>query len=343
MRASSSLSGREPALSTLCPGDTIAPVETIPFTAYKPAVLYPPHPASKIGHDGHTIPYPLGLMPYDSWKKLHNGGDLQHLPFVCCPVCRAKCEALAHTRKFFLVAERLTWEEGIVSMNEKSLNTNLNSKLNQELNIQSPSTENEECAPGGKHRKTSKYHPYHNEHEMRLAFKLVFATDNLTKAAWSLWIGMQLDIEKKLEVDEAKDTILCEKVTAGCTGAANMTPHDCASDEPEFPLGLQTPPLSSKEEVPDTKIISRTPASITAPQRVTGPDQPATDSTSQSYRSKRIVSYRSLQDFYSLLDQIERGSYVGALFLEAYAERLRKDMYKDCWFNHNVRLDIYQA
>jgi hypothetical protein len=282
-------------------------------------------------------------MPYESWKKLHNGGDLQHLPFVCCAVCGGKREALIHMRKLFLVAERLTWEEGIVSMNEKSLNANLTSKLNHELNIQSPVTEHEECAPGGKHSKTSKYHPYHNEHEMRLAFKLAFTTDSLTKAAWSLWIGTQLDIEKMLERDETGNTFLSGGTKGQRTGAADTTSHDCAFDEAKSPLGLLTPPLTSREEVQHTRIISKTPASTTAPQRVTGPDQPATDSIAQSRCSKRIVSYRSLQDFYSLLDKIERRSYVGALFLEAYAERLRKDMCKDCWFTHNVRLDIYQA
>jgi hypothetical protein len=50
----------------------------------------------------------------------------------------------------------------------------------------------------------------------------------------------------------------------------------------------------------------------------------------------RIISYRTLQDFYALLDKIERTSHVGALFLEAYAERLRDDMCKDCRFKHNV-------
>ncbi|KAH8730748.1 hypothetical protein GQ44DRAFT_699794 [Phaeosphaeriaceae sp. PMI808] len=51
---------------------------------------------------------------------------------------------------------------------------------------------------------------------------------------------------------------------------------------------------------------------------------------------RRIESYKSLQDFYSLLDRIERTSYVGAVFLEAYAERLRGDMCKNCWMKHNV-------
>jgi hypothetical protein len=38
---------------------------------------------------------------------------------------------------------------------------------------------------------------------------------------------------------------------------------------------------------------------------------------------------------------MERTSYVGTLFLEAYAERLRDDMCKSCWLKHNIRLDLF--
>jgi hypothetical protein len=34
-----------------------------------------------------------------------------------------------------------------------------------------------------------------------------------------------------------------------------------------------------------------------------------------------MVSYKALQDYYTLLDQIERTSYVGARLLEAHAEK----------------------
>jgi hypothetical protein len=63
-------------------------------------------------------------------------------------------------------------------------------------------------------------------------------------------------------------------------------------------------------------------------------------SPSLSYDTS-MVSYKTLQDFYTLLDRIERTSYVGAVFLEAYAEKLSDDMCKDCWFKHNVKLDMF--
>lgn len=56
---------------------------------------------------------------------------------------------------------------------------------------------------------------------------------------------------------------------------------------------------------------------------------------------RRIVSYKTLQDFYELLDKIERTSYVGAVFLEAYAEKLRDDLCKACWLKRNINLDLY--
>ncbi|KAK7620291.1 hypothetical protein IWX50DRAFT_617336 [Phyllosticta citricarpa] len=45
---------------------------------------------------------------------------------------------------------------------------------------------------------------------------------------------------------------------------------------------------------------------------------------------------RTLPEFYALLDMIERTSYVGAQFLEAYAEGLQNDYCNDCWFTFNI-------
>lgn len=69
--------------------------------------------------------------------------------------------------------------------------------------------------------------------------------------------------------------------------------------------------------------------------------QGAAASVPQTAPCKRIQSYKTLRDFYTLLDKIERTSYVGALFLEAYAEKLRDDMCKSCWFRHNVQCDLF--
>ena len=51
------------------------------------------------------------------------------------------------------------------------------------------------------------------------------------------------------------------------------------------------------------------------------------------------ASFETLTEFYSSFDKLERLSPMGARFLEAYAEKLREDVCKDCWFEHKVLSD----
>ncbi|TLD24582.1 hypothetical protein E2P81_ATG11918 [Venturia nashicola] len=46
---------------------------------------------------------------------------------------------------------------------------------------------------------------------------------------------------------------------------------------------------------------------------------------------KPATSFRTLKEFYSLLDDIERTSYVGSRYLEMYAEYLHKERCNECW------------
>jgi hypothetical protein len=80
-------------------------------------------------------------------------------------------------RKLFLVAERLTWEDGMVSMHDKGLNEELNWKFNYQLGMLDSFVEDLEHLPGGKKSRTNKSCPYQNEREMKLAFKLLFLTE----------------------------------------------------------------------------------------------------------------------------------------------------------------------
>jgi len=49
------------------------------------------------------------------------------------------------------------------------------------------------------------------------------------------------------------------------------------------------------------------------------------------------LSCRTLPEFYSMLDKIERTSYVGARYLEAYAEYLQNtDSCSNCWFEKRM-------
>jgi hypothetical protein len=125
-------------------------------------------------------------MPYDSWYRLHHGSGIQPARALRCPDCGGKREVTAHIRKLFLVAERLTWEDDLVSMCDKELNAYLNSELNKELGIGWPTVNDPEHVPGGKYSRINKFHPYCNEHEMMLALKLLSMTDSLTEATWSL-------------------------------------------------------------------------------------------------------------------------------------------------------------
>ncbi|CAO2655972.1 Nn.00g047750.m01.CDS01 [Neocucurbitaria sp. VM-36] len=334
-------------------------------TVYKPAILHQQHPDSRLGQDFHWVPYPLGLMPYDSWHHLHHRENIQpSLPFRC-PVCRQARKATAHMRKLFLVAERLTWEEGLVSIQEKELNEELNWKCNYELGILDPFVEDQEHASGGKNSQINIFHPYQNEHELRLALTFMFMAADITETSWALWIAMQLDLETVLSEHEVPEAVqaasrslpeereppqrrrsLARQKTAeveliDLTGLA-----DRASQPALEPLGLLTPSSSSSERhlegernatSLDGSKRHRDNPSFSKSRVVSTSVEPST----RSHHSKRIMSYKTLQDFYSLLDRIERTSYVGALFLEAYAEKLRDDTCQNCWFNHNVKLDVF--
>lgn len=225
-------------------------------TVFKPQVVHQPHPDSKVSQKFHWVPYPLCLLPYDSWHNLHYRANVYPpLPFRC-PVCRKERKVNAHLRKAYLVAERLSWEDERAAANDRNLNEELNWAVNYELGILDPFVEDAERVPGGKNSQKNRLYPYQNEIEMKQALRLILTSEDITEASWSIWMGMQADLQ-----------------------------------------------LTAKKEEAD---------------------------------ALGIVSYKTLQDFYSLLDQIERTSYVGALFLEAYAERLRDDMCKDCWFKRYV-------
>jgi hypothetical protein len=107
--------------------------------------------------------------------------------------------------KMFLVAERLSWDDKTVSMRDKDLNEELNRKVNYELGFLDPFVEDPEQIPGGKHSRNNKFYPYKNEHETKLALRLIFMTENITETTWALWIGTQLDLEKAAYGHESTD------------------------------------------------------------------------------------------------------------------------------------------
>jgi hypothetical protein len=65
-------------------------------------------------------------MPYGSWHKLHHREGTQPQLPIRCPVCREERKVTTHLRKVFLVAKRLTWDDKLVSAQDKVMNEELN-------------------------------------------------------------------------------------------------------------------------------------------------------------------------------------------------------------------------
>lgn len=63
---------------------------------------------------------------------------------------------------------------------------------------------------------------------------------------------------------------------------------------------------------------------------------PTPPSSDPPHKDVTRRSYENLSDFYSILDNNERPSPMGARYLEAYAERLHVDVCKDCWFKNTI-------
>lgn len=325
--------------------------------------MHAPHPDSRVCQDFHWLPYPLGLMPFDSWHKLHTRPNVYPpLPFRC-PVCRAERKPTPHNRKLFLVAERLTWEEGLGSGPKKDQNEELNWEVNYELGILEPFVEDPEQVPGGKHSQQNKFYPYKNEYEMVQALNLIFTSDNITEVSWSLWIGLQMDLQKMLDVQEisVSDKVSQEKPSDvrrplqldngnhPRTSTPNIDEIDLTvspnrvSKHPTnaIAFGIPTPPSSFTRRI-NNENLPPSPTNAAPSSQRTSANFPRDihagwpSNLPSSPNKECITSYKTLQDFYSLLDRIERTSFVGALFLEKYAERLRDDMCRKCWLNRYI-------
>ncbi|KAF2036772.1 hypothetical protein EK21DRAFT_106081 [Setomelanomma holmii] len=261
-------------------------------------------------------------------------------------------------RKIFLVAERLAWEKRPVSMPDRDLNEELNWKVNHELGILDPFVEETDRVAGGKRSRQNHFYPYQNEHEMKLALKYIFMADDVTEVTWAFWLATQLDLQRMAGDDDEMtrapelSTTSLNKIerprTPELVETIDLTNSPSPPREPSDgkQYGLPTPPFS----MPSFCQVS-TPSSGADlhPTRPTGNSALGSATTLTAVEpapfyakiDRNIKSYKSLQDFYSLLDRIERTSYVAALFLESYVENLRNDMCKNCWLKHNINLDLF--
>jgi hypothetical protein len=267
-------------------------------------------------------------------------------------------------RKIFLVAERLAWEEKGVSIRERDQNEQLNWEVNHELGILDPFVEDPEQVPGGKNSQSNKWYPYQNEFEMKQALNFIFVAEDITPVTWSLWIGLQMNLQKMFEDEEgtvdppgleahrSPDVKTLHGPRMSSQDSKNVMRIDLTDDHaPSYmptlspTFGIPTPPSSFTnllDKTPKSPVRKRkenvfSSQSAAAPSPLSTPLSPAPEAN--PIKSMKITSYKTLQDFYCLLDQIERTSYVGALFLGAYAEHLHTDMCRDCWLKRNLALD----
>ncbi|KAF2137982.1 uncharacterized protein K452DRAFT_311771 [Aplosporella prunicola CBS 121167] len=229
-------------------------------------------------------------MPYSSWHVLHHrASDRRPEHRLKCPLCRRdSAEPTAHRRKLFLVAERLSWEDGLVPRAERELNEELTWEVNYCLGLHEPAIEDPDHVPGGRLSRLNQWHPFADEDDCVATLKLVASADCLTQKSWTVWSNLVGSLRESQTADPLSAS------SKQYTGAYKSR-------------YLPTPPSSLRFVLNDS---SPPPAS---PPRL-----------------------RTLQEFYALLDSIERSSFVGAQFLEAYAEQLRDDLCNDCWFKHNI-------
>ncbi|OJD31281.1 uncharacterized protein BKCO1_5000014 [Diplodia corticola] len=299
-----------------------------------PRVKHRNHPDSGVGENFHSVPYPLGLMPYSSWHLLHHRGDPaspEHR-FVC-PGCRKdRVRPSPHRRKLFLIAERLSWTDGTVPTAERELNQELTWEVNFQLGIETPTLQDPEQVAGGKNSRLNRWFPFENEVDCTAALQLIAKADCLSERSYSLWSNM-LEALYTMLPEERKERPGSQ--SAPSKPAASQVDTNTSTDT-RANSQLPTPPSSSQ---PVASQASLDPASTdysSAPHLYRDP--PPVNNNEPTLPIAKPLR-RSLPEFYALLDAIERTSYVGAQYLEAYAEHLHSDCCEDCWWSHNIATD----
>lgn len=163
-----------------------------PDKACVPKIKHKKHPDSGVGRNFHSVPYPLSLLPLKSWKTLHGeDNSITSQNNIICSTCRKpRTDLTAHQTKLFLVAERLSWEDGTVGSRERARNEETLWEVNAELGIYEPAVEEDGHVVGGKRSKENKLWPYNNAYDADVALKLIEKVEVLTERNWELWKSM---------------------------------------------------------------------------------------------------------------------------------------------------------
>ncbi|KAK4502611.1 hypothetical protein PRZ48_006037 [Zasmidium cellare] len=297
-----------------------ARVSAKPPKIHHPKQIYKNHPKSGVGKDFHSVPYPLSLLPKKSWEALNNG----EAEGAVCAKCDKPRPSTPHQRKLYLVAERLSWEIGATSSAARSSNEVALWAVNAELDIFEPAVDDDEVKIGGRNSRQNEWYPFQSEVEAEMAMGVVARADVLSGESWKSWKeNIDRTLRRSMEADKSGTKAQPVDLDAGDM----RRPHSGRSalkDLSPNSRQRQSPRKHGKEPV-------RPAASLPTPPSSGGIEPLGEDS-----EELPACSFKTLSDFYGLLDKIERTSPMGAKYLEAYAERLRKELCKDCWFEDSI-------
>ena len=212
-------------------------------------------------------------------------------------------------------------------MTDRSKNEEALWAVNAELEIYEPAVEDEEVVIGGRKSRENAWFPFANQSEAEAVIRVVEEADVLSERSWSLWKQM---VEEAC--DESSEADAKAEPIVGQPGRPDRQALGEISGNSRWLLSADhITRVKGKERA----IIEAVDLSAVASKsRLPTPPSSAAEKTS-AVQSK----IKTLQDFYILLDKLERTSPMAAMFLEAYAERLRDELCKDCWFKHNVLSD----
>ncbi|GIZ45547.1 hypothetical protein CKM354_000870900 [Cercospora kikuchii] len=273
--------------------------------AHEPRIKHKPHADSGVGKDFHSVPYPLTLLPKKTWQALNNGDAKGGV----CSRCGKDRDSTTWQRKLFLVAERLSWDPRATSSQQREQNEVALWAINAELGVFDPAVDDDDVVIGGKHSRENEWYPYLNKVEAEMALRIIEKADVLTEMSWPLWKAQAC---AALEPAEGTD---------GVGHNANTSHQGESSAFTRQPLGEISSNSSQSSRVsPKGKEKLSVSSRSSLPAHANHPE----------------CTYKTLADFYALLDKVERTSPMGARYLEAYAERLHAEICKDCWFQNMV-------
>jgi hypothetical protein len=126
--------------------------------------------------------------------------------------------------------------------------------------------------------------------------------------------------------------------------SSSVKPRDSATTPTQTKRSARGTPVPKLQSIPPKQLASTTPPRTPFPSLSNKPTTvgnpkgtqpktpiiPSLDFLTNKF-NKPAISYRTLPEFYTLLDKIGRTSYVGARCLETYAEYLNKGCCSDCW------------